>query len=32
MARRVRRLFAVFRFDTAMLVLIVLDTTAKPSF
>jgi uncharacterized membrane protein len=30
--RRVRRLFAVFRFDTAMLVLIVLDMTAKPSF
>jgi uncharacterized membrane protein len=31
-ARRVRRLFAVFRFDTALLLLIVLDMTAKPSF
>jgi uncharacterized membrane protein len=30
--RRVRRLFAVFRFDTALLVLIVLDMTAKPTF
>lgn len=30
--RRVRRLFTVFRFDTALLVLIVLDMTAKPSF
>lgn len=29
-ARRVRRLFTVFRFDTALLVLIVLDMTAKP--
>jgi len=31
-ARRVKRLFAVFRFDTALLLLIVLDMTAKPSF
>jgi uncharacterized membrane protein len=31
-ARRVRRLFTVFRFDTVLLVLIVLDMTAKPSF
>jgi len=30
--RRVRRLFTVFRFDTALLVLIVLVMTAKPSF
>jgi uncharacterized membrane protein len=30
--RRVRRLFAIFRFDTALLILIVLDMTAKPSF
>ena len=30
--RRVRRLFTVFRFDTALLVLIVIDMTAKPSF
>ena len=30
--RRVRRLFTVFRFDTALLILIVLDMTAKPSF
>lgn len=30
--RRVARLFTVFRFDTAMLILIVLDMTAKPSF
>jgi uncharacterized membrane protein len=30
--RRVKRLFAVFRFDTALLILIVLDMTAKPSF
>jgi uncharacterized membrane protein len=30
--RRVRRLFAVFRFDTALLLLIVLDMVAKPSF
>ena len=32
MARRVKRLFAVFRFDTVLLILIVLDMTAKPSF
>jgi uncharacterized membrane protein len=31
-ARRVKRLFTVFRFDTALLLLIVLDMTAKPSF
>lgn len=31
-ARRVKRLFTVFRFDTVLLVLIVLDMTAKPSF
>jgi uncharacterized membrane protein len=30
--RRVRRLFTVFRFDTALLILIVIDMTAKPSF
>lgn len=30
--RRVRRLFFVFRFDTALLALIVVDMTAKPSF
>jgi uncharacterized membrane protein len=30
--RRVKRLFAVFRFDTALLILIVLVMTAKPSF
>jgi len=31
-ARRVRRLFTVFRFDTVLLLLIVLDMTAKPTF
>ncbi|HEX6763171.1 MAG TPA: DUF2269 family protein [Gaiellaceae bacterium] len=31
-AARVRRLFTVFRFDTVLLVLLVLDMTAKPSF
>ena len=31
-AQRVKRLFTVFRFDTALLVLIVIDMTAKPSF
>jgi len=31
-ARRVRRLFAVFRFDTVLLILIVLDMTLKPAF
>jgi uncharacterized membrane protein len=30
--RRVQRLFTIFRFDTALLILIVLDMTAKPSF
>jgi uncharacterized membrane protein len=31
-ARRVKRLFTIFRFDTALLALIVIDMTAKPSF
>jgi uncharacterized membrane protein len=31
-ARRVKRLFAIFRFDTALLMLIVLDMAARPSF
>jgi uncharacterized membrane protein len=31
-ARRVKRLFTVFRFDTALLLLIVIDMVAKPSF
>ena len=31
-ARRVKRLFTVFRFDTALLILIVIDMTAKPMF
>jgi hypothetical protein len=30
--RRVRRLFAIFRFDTVLLVLIVVVMAAKPSF
>jgi uncharacterized membrane protein len=30
--RRVKRLFMIFRFDTALLVLIVIVMTAKPSF
>jgi uncharacterized membrane protein len=30
--RRVKRLFTVFRFDTAILLLIVIDMTAKPTF
>lgn len=30
--RRVRRLFTVFRFDTVILILVVLDMTAKPTF
>jgi hypothetical protein len=30
--RRVRRLFMIFRFDTALLILIVIDMVAKPSF
>jgi uncharacterized membrane protein len=29
---RVKRLFTIFRFDTALLVLIVVDMVAKPSF
>jgi len=28
----VKRLFAIFRFDTAILILVVIDMTAKPSF
>ena len=31
-ARRVRRLFTIFRFDTVLLVLIVLDMVLKPTF
>jgi len=31
-ARRVKRLFTIFRFDTALLVLVVLDMAAKPNF
>ena len=31
-ARRVKRLFTIFRFDTALLMLVVLDMAAKPSF
>ena len=31
-AQRVKRLFMIFRFDTALLILIVIDMTAKPSF
>jgi uncharacterized membrane protein len=31
-AQRVKRLFMIFRFDTALLILIVLDMTIKPSF
>lgn len=31
-ARRVQRLFMIFRFDTALLMLIVLNMAAKPSF
>lgn len=30
--KRVKRLFTIFRFDTALLILIVLDMAAKPSF
>lgn len=30
--QRVSRLFTIFRFDTALLVLIVIDMAAKPSF
>jgi uncharacterized membrane protein len=29
---RVKRLFTIFRFDTALLTLIIIDMTAKPSF
>jgi uncharacterized membrane protein len=29
-AQRVKRLFMIFRFDTALLILIVIDMTAKP--
>ena len=29
---RVQRLFTIFRFDTALLTLIIIDMTAKPSF
>lgn len=31
-ARRVKRLFTIFRFDSALLALIVIDMAAKPSF
>ncbi len=31
-ARRVKRLFTIFRFDTALLALVVLDMAAKPTF
>ena len=31
-ARRVRRLFTIFRFDTVILILVVLDMTVKPTF
>jgi len=30
--RRVKRLFTIFRFDTALLTLIVIDMAAKPTF
>ena len=30
--RRVKRLFTIFRFDTALLILVVIDMAAKPSF
>jgi uncharacterized membrane protein len=30
--RRVKRLFTIFRFDTALLVLILIDMVAKPNF
>jgi uncharacterized membrane protein len=30
--RRVKRLFTIFRFDTALLILVVVDMVAKPSF
>jgi hypothetical protein len=31
-ARRVKRLFTIFRFDTALLALIVVDMVARPTF
>ena len=31
-ARRVKRLFTIFRFDTALLALVVIDMAAKPGF
>ena len=31
-ARRVKRLFTIFRFDTAVLALVVIDMATKPSF
>jgi hypothetical protein len=31
-ARRVKRLFTIFRFDTAVLILVVIDMAARPSF
>ena len=31
-AQRVRRLFMIFRFDTALLMLIVINMAVKPSF
>jgi uncharacterized membrane protein len=31
-ARRVKRLFSIFRFDTALLMLVVIDMAAKPTF
>jgi uncharacterized membrane protein len=31
-AQRVKRLFTIFRFDTALLMLIVIDMAAKPTF
>jgi uncharacterized membrane protein len=31
-ARRVKRLFTIFRFDTALLILVVIDMASKPSF
>ena len=31
-ARRVKRLFTIFRFDTALLALIVIDMVARPTF
>jgi uncharacterized membrane protein len=32
MARRVKRLFTIFRVDTALLILIVIDMAARPTF